>query len=135
MKTLLVLIALGAVAHADPLTVTIKPATTTWRQKAPVDVVLEVTNTSKAKQTITVWLCSWEDNWKSSDPELLWSPWGCDKNYERDEVLAPGAAKSWTLQMFAAPAAKLGTHELRMGFTAKGRAQQWSNKVAITVAK
>ncbi len=135
MKTLLVLIAFAAVAHADPLTVTIKPTTLTWRANAPVDVVLEVSNTSNSKQSIKVWLCSWGNNWKSSDPELLWSPWGCDKNYERDEVLAPGAAKTWTLPMYAAATAKLGAHELKMGFTAGGRAQQWSNKVAITVAK
>ncbi len=135
MKTLLVLITLGAVAHADPLAVTVKPATATWRAKTPVDVVLAVTNTSKTKQSIKVWLCSWEDNWRSSDPALTWSPWGCDKNYERDEVLAPGAAKTWTLQMYPAPTAELGNHKLRMSFTAGGRAPQWSNEVVITVVK
>jgi hypothetical protein len=135
MKTLLVLLALGAIAQADPLAVTIKPAALTWRAKTPVDVVLEVSNPSKTKQTIKVWLCSWEDNWKSSDPALVWSSWGCDKNYERDEVLAPGASKTWTLPMYPAPGAKLGEHVLRMGFTAGGRAPQWSNEVTITVAK
>ena len=117
------------------LAVTIKPASLTWRAKTPVDVVLEVSNTSKTKQSIKVWLCSWEDNWKSSDPELTWSSWGCDKNYERDEVIAPGASKTWTLPMYPTPTAKLGEHKLRMGFTAGGKKQQWSNEVAIAVAK
>ena len=135
MKPLLVLVALGAVAHADPLAVTIKPATLTWRAKTPVDVVLEVANTSKTAQTIKVWTCSWGNNWASSDPELVWSPWGCDKNSERDETLAPGASTKWTLAMYPTPTAKRGVHQLRLGFTAGGRAQQWSNKVAVTVAK
>ncbi len=134
MKTLLVLLALAAFAHADPLVVTIKPATLTWRAHVPVDVVLEVANTSKAPQSIKVWLCSWGDNWKSSDPELIWSPWACDKNYERDEVLAPGASKTWTLAMHPTATARVGEHKLRLGFTAGKQPQLWSNEVVVTVA-
>jgi hypothetical protein len=135
METLLILVALGAVAHAEPLAVEIKPATLAWRAKVPVAVVLKVANPSKDRQSIKVWLCSWEDNWKSSDPELVWSPWGCDKNYEKTEVLEPGGSKQWTLPMYPAPAAKLGVHALRMGFTSGGGATLWSNEVAITVGK
>jgi hypothetical protein len=134
MKLLLALIALCATAHADPLAVEIKPASTTWRIRVPVDVVLKVSNTSKTRQTIKVWLCSWGDNWTSSDAELTWSPWGCDKNYEKSEALEPGAAKTWTLAMYPAPTAKLGAHTLRMGFNGSGKVQ-WSNDVAITVGK
>lgn len=134
-KPLLILVALAAVAHADPLAVEIKPATLAWRAKVPVDVVLKVSNPSKDRQSIKVWLCSWGENWKSSDPELVWSPWACDKNYEKTEVLEPGGAKQWTLPMFPTATAKPGMHSLRMGFTYGGVATLWSNPVAITVGK
>jgi len=135
MKTLLVLVALAAVAHADPLAVEIAPATLAWRAKVPVVVVLKVSNPSKDRVSIKVWLCSWGDNWKSSDPELGWAPSACDKNYEKTEVLEPGGAKQWTLAMAPAPTAKAGIHSLRMGFTPGGGATVWSHPVAITVGK
>lgn len=134
MKSLLVVLALGTVAHADPLAVTIKPATVTWKATAPVEVVLEVSNTSKTSQSIKVMNCSWADHWASSDPTLTWSPWGCDKNFAAPIDLAPGASRTWTLSMFATAAAKLGPHTLKLSFTPEGGARRWSNEVAISVA-
>ncbi|MCX5747230.1 MAG: hypothetical protein NT062_32570 [Proteobacteria bacterium] len=131
--TLLILLVLGVVAHAQPLVVEIKPATRSWHVNVPVDVVLKVTNASKDRQTIKVWLCSWERNWSSSDAALAWSPWDCDKNYEKTEVLDPGGSKQWTLPMFPTRTAKPGEHALRMGFTSSGGTTVWSNPVVVTV--
>jgi len=140
MKTLLVLVALATLAHADPLRtdllkVELKPATTRWRVKVPVDVALKVSNVTKQKQTIHVMSCSWEDHWASSDPALTWAPWGCDKNAPTPVELEPGKATTWTLPMFAAAGTKPGVHKLRMSFTPKDGALAWSNTVSITVVK
>lgn len=138
MKPLLVVAvvgALGTAAHADPLRVKIKPAKLTWKATTPVEVVLEVANSGKTKQTFQVMSCSWEDHWKSNDPELGWTPWGCDKNAPQAVDLAPGAAREWKLPMFAIATAKLGAHKLKLSFTSQGGSPVWSNQVSITVVK
>jgi uncharacterized cupredoxin-like copper-binding protein len=127
---------LGAsVAHADPLTIEIKPATSTWQQKKPVEVTLKVTNTSKTTVTFEVMGCSWEDHWKSSDRELTWEPWDCDKNAPSRVELAPGKAREWTLPMFATANAKLGAHPLAMTFTPRGGTPTTSSPVTVTVKR
>ncbi|HEY0251493.1 MAG TPA: hypothetical protein VGC41_08195 [Kofleriaceae bacterium] len=137
MKALLVLLVTSSVTAAEPapspLTVDIKPAITTWHVRKPVAVVLTVENRSKTKQAIVVWLCSWGDNWTSNDADLGWDPWACNKNFEKTETLEPGAAKHWTLSMYAMPTAKRGSHALRLGFTSGGGTTLWSNQVEITV--
>ena len=141
MKPLLVLVAFGALgalgtaANADPLSVKIKPAKARWKATTPVEVALEVTNSSSTKQTIHVMSCSWEGQWKSSDPDLGWTPWACDKNAPQTVDLAPGAAREWKLPMFAISTAKLGAHKLKLSFTPEGGSPAWSNQVAITVVK
>ena len=141
MKPLLVLTTLGAlgalgtVAHADLLRVKIKPAKLTWKATTPVEVVLEVANSSKTPQTFQVMSCSWAAYWKSSDSEIRWTPQACDKNVPQTVDLAPGAAREWKLPMFAIETAKLGAHKLKLSFKPEAGSPVWSNEVAITVAK
>jgi hypothetical protein len=131
-----VLSPLGAsAAPAGPLKVELKPATLTWKQKQPVDVALVVTNTSKAEVTFEVMGCSWEEHWASSDRELTWARWGCDKNAPSRVVLAPGVAREWKLSMFATENAKPGAHALAMTFTPRGGTPTRSDAVAITVTR
>ena len=135
MRVVLALLVLGAVAHADPLTVEIKPATLTWKPNKHVDVALRVVNTSTTTQKFRAWLCSWFKNIQTGDSELVFEPWGCDKNYDKDFELAPGAAWEQKLEMFAVESAKAGAHKLRLGFTPSGGTLRWSNEVAITVER
>src|SRR5258705_5672797 len=135
MRILIALVAVTSAAHADPLSVEVKPATLTWKPKKHVDVALRVVNTSKTKQSITAWLCSWFQNVKSSDPELIFEPWSCDKNYEKKFDLEPGKAWEQKLDMFATDTAKAGAHKLKIGFTPSGGTTTWSPEVAITVER
>lgn len=133
---LLVLLGLlgASAAHADPLTVELHPAVSTWHRKQPVDVTLKVTNTSKAAVTFEVMSCSWEEHWRSLDRELAWMPWDCDKNAPSRVELAPGRSREWKLAMFATEAASLGAHPLAMTFTPRGGTPTKSDPVTVTVA-
>jgi uncharacterized cupredoxin-like copper-binding protein len=124
-----------SVAHAGPLAVEIKPATSTWHQKKPVDVTLKVTNTSKTEVTFKVMGCSWEEHWRSSDRELTWQPWDCDKNAPSNVALAPGKAREWKLSMFATENAAPGAHSLEMTFTPRDGTPTKSSAVTITVTR
>jgi len=135
MRILLALVVATSVASADPLTVEIKPATLTWKPKQHVDVAIRVVNTSTTTQKFRAWLCSWFQNVKTGDPELVFEPWACDKNYDKDFELAPGKAWEQKLDMFAVDSAKPGAHKLRLGFTPSGGTLRWSNEVEITVAR
>src|SRR5262249_43847480 len=136
MRILLALLVSTSIASADPLAVEIKPASLTWKPKQHVDVALRVVNTSKTTQKFRAWLCSWFENVKSGDPELVFDRWGCDKNYDKDIELAPGKAWEQKLDMYATDTAKAGTHQLRLGFTPSGGTTTiWSPEIAITVAR
>jgi hypothetical protein len=139
MKSVKLLIALATLthtAHADTLTVEVKPASLTWHVKKPVDVQLRVVNTSPATQKVQIWSCGWYENWKSTDSELGFERWGCDKNYAKDFELAPGKAWEQKLEMFAVVGAKPGPHTLRMAFTPEGsHTATTSAPVTITVEK
>jgi hypothetical protein len=137
-RTLILSTLLGAsvsVAHAGPLAVEVLPATSTWQQGKPVEVTLKITNTSKAEETFQVMSCSWEDHWASSDRELIWSPWSCDKNFPARVALAPGKAREWKLSMYAAAKATPGAHSLVMTFTPRDGTPTKSGAVAITVTR
>jgi hypothetical protein len=115
-----VTITVGAAASAGALTLQIKPSTLTW----------------KTKQSPSVWLCSWWENFTSSDKDLALDAWGCDKNFPRGEDIEPGKSHEWKGNMIAAAGAKLGAHELTMMFKAEGASTgPTSNKVTITVVK
>src|SRR5215470_6415590 len=135
MRILLALVAVTSVATADPLTVEIKPATLTWKPKQHVDVALRVVNTSSAPVKVGIWLCSWYENFKSSDAELVFDIWGCDKNYAKDYELGPGKAWEQKLEMYAVERAKAGAHELKLGFTPYKGTLRWSAPVAVTVVR
>ena len=135
MKALLLIAAMATPALADPLTVEIKPATLTWKHKAKVEVTLVVSNPTKKKQSMEVMTCSWEDNWKSSDPELTWDSWGCEKNYPGGITLEPGQSRQWKLEMFARTTVNPGPHPLTMTFTPGLLAPSKSNTVTITVTR
>jgi hypothetical protein len=139
MKMLVVgalVLGFASVAQAGGLEVTIKPATSKWKVKARVVVTLKLTNTGKTMRTFSVWSCSWGDQWVSSNNDLTWEPWDCDKNAPMPVGLAPGKSREWKLEMFAIEAARPGKHELKMTFTPEGGGGSiTSKKVAITVAR
>jgi len=122
-------------AHAEPLKVEVVPATLTWQQKKPVEVTLRVSNTSKSEATFQAMGCSWDEHWRSSDRELTWERWGCDKNAPSTVALAPGKTREWKLSMFATAAATLGAHSLAMTFTPRGGTPMKSGAVTITVTR
>jgi uncharacterized membrane protein len=134
MRILLLAVLGTSVAYADPIEVTVKPASTTWKPKQNVDVTLTVTNTGKTPAKLEVMICSWYESWKSSDAELTWLPWGCDKNAPTTVTLEPGKARDWKLEMFAAEKAKPGAHQLTMTFTPIKGSPTKSKPVTITVA-
>jgi len=135
MRCLVVLMLLAAEALAGPLRVDVKPTTATWSIGKPVDVKLEVVNVSTANVTFEVMSCGWDESWKSSDAQLAFRPFDCDKNAPQKVALAAGASRAWTLPMFAVDGAKLGDHRLTMTFTPRGGSATTSAAVAIKVAK
>ena len=129
------LLASVSVAQAGPLRIEVLPATSTWQSGKPVDVTLKITNTSKADASFQVMGCSWDEHWRSSDRELIWRPWDCDKNAPSTVALAPGKAREWKLSMYAAEKATLGAHSLVMTFTPRDGSPMKSDPVAIIVTR
>jgi hypothetical protein len=127
---------LGAsAAHAQPVRVEVVPASSTWQQRKRVNVTLKVTNVSGAEVKFEVMSCSWDEHWASSDHELKWDRWGCDKNAPSTVTLASGQTREWKLSMFAMQDARPGAHPLAMTFTPRGGLTTRSSAVTITVTR
>jgi hypothetical protein len=135
MRILLALLVATSVVSAEPLSVEIKPATLTWKPKQHVDVAIRVVNTSTAPVKVGIWLCSWFDNFRSTDPKLVFDRWGCDKNYVKDWELQPGKAWEDKLEMYAFDDASTGVHKLQLVFKPYKSGAVFSNEVSITVQR
>ena len=129
-----IVMALAEIAHAAPRTFEISAATTTWKRGEKVAVTLTYRNTKAGPITISVYNCSWDMHVATVDRQLVWDSWGCEKNAPLKIDLAPGATKSWTLEMYAEKSARVGKHALKLTFAPYGApAAVPSNDVAITV--
>jgi hypothetical protein len=53
-------------------------------------VMTKIENISNEEQTLHVWSCSYEDNWRSDNSLVQVTPTPCLKNYIGDEKLKPG---------------------------------------------
>jgi hypothetical protein len=140
MKVVLVVIALGTIAHAnplrtDPIELTIAPAAARWKPNVSVAVVLKATNITRVKRSMKVMSCSWWEHVRSSDAALVSESWSCNENGLVTVELEPGASKTWTLKMVAAADAKRGPHKFRLIFTPRDGDAMWSNLVTINVTK
>lgn len=125
----------ASVAHAQPLRVELVPTSSTWQQRKRVNVTLKVTNVSGSEVTFEVMGCSWDEHWASSDHEIRWDRWGCDKNAPSTVTLASGKAREWKLSMFATENARPGAHPVVMTFTPRAGLPTKSSAVTITVTR
>jgi hypothetical protein len=121
-------------ADTDSLLVVVMPSQTHVRLREPFGLALRVENPTRTNQTIRVMNCSWEDEWRPSNPKIPWGSGTCTKNCPVDVEIPPGGA--YTNE------ASMGIYELisdkelsfRMGFTAIGSAKTlWSNEVKLYI--
>jgi hypothetical protein len=129
MRGIILGLLLTASTAAASVKVEVTPATRTWKLKQAVPVRLVVTNTSAATVRFDMMTCTWDEHWTSSPAALAWEVWGCLANAKERVELAPGAARTWKLDMFAT---QLGDHEWTMTFQPT---QTTSKPLTITVTK
>lgn len=128
---------LRAATPPEPFSVTIKTAATQVSRNKTFPVELRVVNTSATAQTIHTMSCSWDENWKSSNPHVLWQGWACKRNVALVFKLKPGKAYIKMLPMYV-QAADPATHQVRfkMGFMpGRGKTTYWSNVISLRLRR
>lgn len=101
----------------NSLTVQVKVSKTTCRVGQPFNVSLRVENTTPTNQSVLVWSCSWSDNWKTDNTNVVLLSQQCAKNTVGPVEIKPGSAYINEGQMqvlHPVPGKKLS---FRMGFT------------------
>lgn len=138
---LLLLIATLSAASAAPAaqasqTVTVNAvlAQTRTHRNDVIEVELRTTNQSAHAQTFHVMNCSWADEWKSDDAQILDMGVDCSKNFEVTLTLQPGQVDARILALAVDRSAAFGAHSFHLGFTAIGSHDTlWSNPVSVNV--
>jgi hypothetical protein len=90
----------------------------------PFNVALELKNVSSTNQSIGVWSCSWEENWRSSNPNIpILGSIACLQNGVKHISLAPSELfkQKWEdgkeIQMQVLPTVKTNKITFRISFT------------------
>jgi hypothetical protein len=81
----------------SPFQIIVTPRKTRVHAGEKFKVGLEVKNVSNTNQTFKVWSCSWDENWRSSNPDVYLPGWACRANWVGDVSLAPGESFKETL--------------------------------------
>jgi hypothetical protein len=85
-------------------------------------------------QTVRVMNCSWQDEWKSSNPKIPWGGAVCSKNFAVDVEIPPGGAYTNEARILIydlIPDKELSFH---MGFTPIGSGKTyWSDEVKLKI--
>lgn len=117
-------------------TVTIEavPVQTRVHRNDVVSVRLQTRNTTDHTQAFRIMTCSWQDEWRSDDPQLVPGGADCAKNFAFTLTLAPGAVDVRVLALHVDTGASLGAHAFRLGFTAIGRKDTvWSTPATVRI--
>jgi len=118
----------------SPLRVVVVPSKTEVRVGEPFTLALRVENISQTNQTIRVMSCSWQDEWKSSNPKIAPGGCVCTVNAPVTIVLPPGGAYTNASETRIYEPIGGRTLSFRMGFTSIGSDETiWSDEVKLRV--
>jgi hypothetical protein len=133
----LVLVWSGVFANAadtNLLRVVVIPSKTEVHVKETFKVALRVENPTTTNQTVRVWSCSWDQEWKTSNTNISWLGWDCTRNLAENVEIPPGGAYTNELEMFIPEPISKKTLTFRMGFTSIDRGKTfWSNEVKLKI--
>jgi hypothetical protein len=116
------------------LRVVIVPSKNEVSVKEQFKVGLRVENPTATNQTVRVWSCSWEEEWKTSNTNISWVSWVCTINNDYDLTIPPGGAYTNELEMLIPQPVSEKTLSFRMGFTPIDSQQTfWSGEVKLNV--
>jgi hypothetical protein len=138
LRTLIVLGLVGVVARADPpapkgpLLVEATFAGAAHRTES-FAVTVAMVNPGQTAETVGIWSCSWQQQWKTDDPQIGVAGSDCDKNFPTTVSLAAHARDTRTLRAIVSYKAGLGAHDLRLGFTPTNGTTIWTGKITVTV--
>ncbi len=137
------LVALGflvAVAHADPRPLLVEAtASATVHPHETFAVTVSIVNPGQTTATVGIWICSWEQQWQTDDPQIVVGGADCTKNFPTTISIAPHDRDTRVLQAFVTAKATAGKHDVRLAFTAvdhDGKPQGtaiWTGKITVTV--
>lgn len=118
------------------LSIRVKPQQTQIRAGRPFNLTLLVANTYRKPHSFRVMSCSWNDQWKSSDPRLFSMGWPCKANSPRTITLASGAIYQRILPMTLVGGVGSGELVFTMGFKPLGNKRvYWSRPITLEVIK
>jgi len=120
--------------NAQVLRVAVKPSKTRVRIKEPFKVQLLVENRTPAIQHVRMMNCSWYDCWKTSNQQILFGGWDCDKNFAVTVDIVPGGAWTNELDMYIPKPISQDKLSFKMGFAPIGSPKTyWSDSVDIEI--
>ena len=121
-------------ADANSLQVVVIPSKTEVHVKEKFKVALRVENPAATNQTVRVWSCSGEEEWKTSNTNISWFGWDCTKNNIHSVEIPSGGAYTNELEMFISEPISENTLSFRMGFTPiDSKKTFWSNEVKLKI--
>jgi hypothetical protein len=125
---LVLMLAAGHLVSAEQgpsLRVFAVPATNAIRLREPFKMALRVENASGTNQSVRVMTCSWDDEWRSSNTNVTFMGWDCEKNNMHDVVIPPGGVYTNEAPMMIYNLIPDQEISFRMGFTSIGSTQTW----------
>jgi hypothetical protein len=99
------------------LKVTVDASKATVRVGGWFDVTLRVKNEAPTNQYFFAWNCSWSDNWKSDNTNVVLAPQLCTRNFPALVDLKPDASYSNDGKMSIVHPVPGNRVTFRMGFT------------------
>jgi hypothetical protein len=124
----------GDAAATNSLRVVVIPSETGVRVTEKFKVALRVENPTTTNQTVRVWSCSWDEEWKTSNTNISWTGSICTRNGEKNVEIPPGGAYTNELEMLIPGPISEKTLSFRMGFTPIDSQQNfWSNEVKLNI--
>ena len=124
----------SSAADTNSLRVVVIPSKTEVRIKETFKVALRVENPTTTSQTVRVWNCSWDREWKTSNTNISWIGWVCTRNVVKNVEIPSGGAYTNQLDMLIPQPISEKTLSFRMGFTSIGSTNTlWSNDVKLTI--
>ena len=121
-------------ADTNSLRVIVIPSKTEIHVKETFKVALRVENLTTTSQTVRVWSCSWNQEWKTSNTNISWLGWDCTRNVTRNVEIPPGGAYTNELEMLIPEPISEKTLSFRMGFTPIDSNQTfWSDDVQLRI--
>ena len=122
-------------ADTNSLRVVVIPSKTEVRVKETFKVALRVENPTTTNQTVRVWSCSWDEEWKTSNTNIVFGiGWDCTKNNIHSVEIPSGGAYTNELEMLIPEPVSEKALSFRMGFTPiDSKKTFWSNEVKLKI--